>query len=252
MAGERHLNDELWAELSRSPASEGAKAMAAHLASSCDDCERYLAERFDPAMDGAVDRVLLGLAPRPEAPLDEVGWARLRRRLEAQPPRQARWPSLLGMAAGLLLVVGLARLPLSPEPWTLKGTRRITVELFAAQRAADGTVSRVEPGQRVAARGALLLRYHATESGRAVLFVQRGSASPEPLGSFALTAGTEDLRTGTSHAALSLEGETGPLTLWLVAAPEGRPLTPAGAASALHSGTPEGGLAVARLEIVVR
>ena len=52
-----------------------------HLASPCDTCEEFLAQSTTDGLDGQVDALLLALAPRSAAALDEVGWMRLKRRL---------------------------------------------------------------------------------------------------------------------------------------------------------------------------
>jgi hypothetical protein len=96
----------------------------------------------------------------------------------------------------------------------------------------------VDPGAAVPDGDVLLLRYHATEAGSALLFRQRDGQAPEALGRFPLEAGTHDLEGPQGLAGVSLEGEVGAVTLWMVASPAGEtPPAEAAVREALEEGT---------------
>ncbi len=231
-----------------------------HLASPCDTCEEFLAQHAGPELlDGRVDALLLGLAPRQEAPLDEVGWRRLKRRMRTS-AHLGRWMGggLAALAACLLAVVFVPRLvarPSQQQPGSgVKGTSRIALELAAVVRSADGQLQRLDPGAVVPPEDVLLLRYHATEAGSALLFQQVGDRHPELLGSFSLEAGTHDLEGPQGLTGVSLSGEQGPVTLWLVASPAGEELSSEEVQAALVGGTLQGDnpLSVARIDVFVQ
>lgn len=231
-----------------------------HLASPCDICEEFLAQHpGTDALDGQVDALLLGLAPRREAPLDEVGWMRLRKRLRTSAHPTRRWVGVAAaVAACLLAVVLVPRLiarPSEEQPWDgVKGSRRIALELAAVARSAEGQLRRLDPGAAVHPEDVLLLRYHATEAGSALLFQQEGDGRPELLGHFSLEAGTHDLAGPQGLTGVSLSGEEGPVTLWLVAAPMGEALSPEEIQEALVGGAARGDypLSVARFDVFVQ
>ena len=99
----QHLSPEALRALESGDAQVRAH-FAAHLAGDCERCELFLAELEGPGLlDGEVDRLLLSLAPPAAAPLDEVGFARIRRALRASPSR--RW---VGVSVGALAACFLA------------------------------------------------------------------------------------------------------------------------------------------------
>ena len=230
-----------------------------HLASPCDTCEEFLAQHpGTDTLDGQVDALLLGLAPPREAPLDEVGWMRLQKRLRTSSHR-GRWMGVAAaVAACLLAVVLVPRLigsPSTEQPWDgVKGSRRIALELAAVARSAEGELRRLDSGAAVPPEDVLLLRYHATEAGSALLFQQVADGKPELLGQFSLEAGTHDLAGPEGLTGVSLSGEEGPVTLWLVAAPAGEALPPEEVQEALVGGTVRGDfpLSVARFDVLVQ
>jgi hypothetical protein len=201
-----------------------------HLVSPCDACEEFLAQHpGTDALDGQVDALLLGLTPRQEAPPDEVGWMRLRRRMRTSNHFE-RWVGVASaLAACVLAVVLVPRLVSTPPtelPWSgVKGSSRIALELVAAVRSQDGQLRRLDPGATVGPEDVLLLRYHATEAGRALLFQQAAEGPPKLLGSFSLQAGTHDLGS-PDIIGVSFSDESGPVTLWLVASAAGEELSP--------------------------
>jgi hypothetical protein len=254
----KHLD----AQALRALAAKAPEAVAwfrEHLASPCDTCEEFLAQHPDAdLLDGRVDALLLGLAPPRQAALDEVGWMRLKRQLRTS-AHLKRWMAVAGaVAACLLAVVLVPRLVKSPSTGTdwdgVKGSKRISLELAAVARSADGQLRRLDPGALVHAEDVLLLRYHATEAGTALLFQQAGDGAAELLGSFSLEAGTHDLGDPRGLTGISLTGEQGAVTLWLVAAPLGEELIAEQVREALVGGTAREDylLSVARFDVSVQ
>ncbi len=192
-----------------------------HLGTGCEECLRFLeTDSSTPELDGEVDRLLLGLAPAAEASLDEVGFQRMMRRAKAP-----RWRVPLASAAAVAaaLLVGVFSLRAGPVgdggEAGLKGGARIALDLSAAVQTASGELQRAELGQPLPDSSTLLLRYHATERGQALLLKATGEKL-EPLGTFALNPGTHDLSApGGGVAGLSLQGESGRVQLYLVASP---------------------------------
>jgi hypothetical protein len=121
-------------------------------------------------------------------------------------------------------------------------------------RSAEGQLRRLDPGAAVPPEDVLLLRYHATEAGSALLFQQRESGTPELLGSFSLQAGTHDLEGPQGLAGVSLSGEAGAVTLWLVASTAGEELSAEEVQQALVEGRLREGnpLSVARFDVFVQ
>jgi hypothetical protein len=69
----------------------------------------------------------------------------------------------------------------------------------------------------VPARGALLFRARSPIDGQGTLIVQRELGRPEAMQkSLSVPAGLSDLRAPSGVAALTLEGERGALTVWLI------------------------------------
>ncbi|HEX8705708.1 MAG TPA: hypothetical protein VF815_43135 [Myxococcaceae bacterium] len=257
----KHLDaDTLRTLASREP--EAVAYFREHLASPCDTCEEFLTQHPGTDwLDGQVDALLLGLAPPREAPRDEVGWMRLRRRLRGG-SHAGRWAAAATALAACLLGVVLVPRLLNPQPSIptqelydgVKGSSRIALELAAVARSADGQLRRLDAGAAVPAEDVLLLRYHATEAGSALLFQQREGGTPELLGSFPLQAGTHDLQGPQGLAGVSLSGEAGAVTLWLVASVPGEELSAEEVQQALVGGTLREGnpLSVARFDVFVQ
>jgi hypothetical protein len=207
--------------------------LRAHLQEPCEECERLL-EKCS-ALDGEVDAALLRLAPSSAAPIgfDEVGFQRVWRQVK---PRGGRYLVPAFAAAAAVLAIGFftALRPAVDPAGGLKGNPRIAVELSAAMQDSAGVVRRVEPGEVLPSTGVLLLRYHATEEGRAILLRRASAGPPEPLGTFALVPGTHDLRAGADLAGIPLSSGGGDLTLYLVAAPFAEALTLESARAAIE------------------
>ncbi|RJS19283.1 hypothetical protein DRW03_23295 [Corallococcus sp. H22C18031201] len=229
-----------------------------HLAAPCDTCEDFLATHDGPGLlDGLADAALLGQGPKPLAPaLDEVGLARIRRALRGPSSALGRWSVALGAIAACVLALVLVPRAKGPGPETgVKGPGgRIALELAVVARGSDGHLRRVDPGAVVPEGDVLLLRYHATEAGSALLFQQRAGQPPELMGRFALESGTHDLEGPEGLTGVSLEGEAGGLTLWLVGAPGEEPLSPEEVGTALRTGAPprEGPLSVERFDVRIQ
>jgi hypothetical protein len=259
-----HLSPEVLSALESGDARVRAH-FAQHLAEECEVCERFLATHEGPGLlDGQVDRLLLALAPPREAALDEVGFARIRRGLRAAPRR--RWGAAVGVGAALaasLLVVFATQRGATPydteqgitEQGIKGATGQLELELSVAARGADGALRRLDAGAEVAQEDVLLLRYHASEAGTALLFQQREGEAPELLGRFPLQPGTHDLAGEAGLAGVGLQGEVGPLRLLLVGMPAGQALDPDAVSAALagvNDSTPELGLQAARFDVQVR
>ncbi len=231
---------------------------ADHLAAECEVCERFLAELEGPGLlDGRVDRALLALAPPREAALDEVGFARIRRALRSGPTR--RWGTALGVGAALaasLAVVVMTQREGAPEYTTEQGikgaTGQLELELSVAARGADGALRRLDPQAVVTDADVLLLRYHASEAGTALLYLQREGEAPELLGRFPLNPGTHDLAGEAGLAGVGLQGEAGALRLLLVGVPASQPLDAEAVQAAIAGeSTVDLGLQVSRFDVRV-
>ena len=187
-----------------------------HLAAPCEECERFLAEHEGPGLlDGEVDAILLSLAPRREAPAGELGFERVRRALRKGEDR-ARFSALAGIAAGLLVVFAVEQLA-RPRDEGLKGAAPISIELAASALLPSGRIARLDPGATVSEGDTVLLRYHATDQGSAVLLVQRDGAAPEVLATFEVLPGIHDVRGPGGLWGYSTSGVRGVVRLWLVA-----------------------------------
>ncbi len=264
----KHLDTDALSALSRREPAAVAY-FREHLAAPCDACEEFLATHSGPdLLDGQVDALLLGLGPAAakEAPLNELGLARVRRGLREPRPGLQRWGMAAGAIAACLLAVVLVPRLRAEDPSVQAGTAtewdgvkgpggRIALELAVVARGADGGLRRLDPQSQVADADVLLLRYHATEAGTALLFQQRAGQAPELLGRFPLEAGTHDLEGPQGLAGVSLEGETGPVTLWLVGATGGQEPSPDAVREVLVGGSAareQSRLAVTRFDVSVR
>jgi hypothetical protein len=232
-----------------------------HLTHPCEQCMEFLAKTPGPGLlDGQVDALLLHLAPAQpeEPPLDEVGYARVRRGLRGPSPVWRKVAAGVALAAGLagLVVLTRAQVPHGQETasWDgLKGVGRLALEMSVVAREPSGDLRRMDPGATASDNEVLVLRYHSTEAGEALLFQRRDGMEPELLGQFPLQAGTHELEGPQGLVGLSLEGEAGPLTVWLVGFPSGQALPADEVREALTRGDMEelSALAVNRFDLLV-
>src|SRR5689334_5581079 len=94
----QHLDEQTWALLDANDPL-AVRHFAAHLSHPCETCETFLAgQQTVDGLDGTVDAQSL---PRIDAPLDEVGFARLRRRQRGS----QRWAVVAGAIAVAAVVV---------------------------------------------------------------------------------------------------------------------------------------------------
>jgi hypothetical protein len=204
-----HLDATTWAALQ----AADDPALLAHVAEGCEQCDAFLATL--PGFEGAVDASLLRVAPT-RVNDSELAWARFKR-----PPRRIAWRSV-GMAAAALLALSLVGGALAwrdgNASWLgLKGDGPASVELRAATRDVKGDLVALEPNASVRADSTLVFRVESTLAGPAQLFVQRGTRQPELVAAVKLEGGVQELDRADGLLGFSLEGERGPVVLWLVA-----------------------------------
>ena len=185
---------------------------------------------------------------------------RLRRRLRGG-SHAGRWIAAATALAACLLGVVLVTRQRGPEgsetrgAWDgVKGASRISLEMAVVARSAEGALRRLDSGAAVPEADVLLLRYHATEAGTGLLFQQSDGGPVELLGRFPLQAGTHDLQGPQGLAGVSLEGESGAMTLWLVGFPTGETPSPEEVRATLESGGTRGQdkLSIARFDVRVQ
>jgi hypothetical protein len=189
-----------------------------------------------------------------------VGYARLREALRGPGHPWRLVGVTMAMAAGLAGLFVLTRAQLPPPgqrqgAWDgVKGVGRLALEMSVVARGPDDSLRRMDPGTTASDEEVLVLRYHSTEAGEALLFQQRDGAAPELLGRFPLQAGTHELEGPQGLVGVSLEGESGPLSLWLVGFPSGQVPPPEKVREALTRGDMEEGsvLAINRFDLHVR
>lgn len=227
-------------------------ALLAHVQEGCEVCDAFL--ESVAGLDGEVDRALLALAPRPPS-TDELAWARLRRHRRARP-----WTHFAAAAAALVLIGGgaLALIPPEEKPGTgLKGSANARLELRAALKSSNGTLTAIVDGAEVSSADALVFQVRSGVAGPARLYVQRGAAEPVELAQLGLVEGAQELEwdganesgePGEHLIGFSLSGERGPLTVWLVASET--PSSAEAALAAIRVGGSEG-LAVAQVRVNV-
>lgn len=251
----RHLDTQALREL----AARDPQAVAwfrEHLARPCEQCETFLMEAEGPGLlGGQVDWLLLSLAPaRQPAAVDDVAVARLRRALRRplRPWLAAAAATALAAGVATLLVPSPGSEPRPAEPWSgTKGVGTLGLELSVVARGPQGQLRRLDPGGSASEQEVVVLRYHATEAGEALLYQQRTGQPPELLGRFALSAGTHELEGPQGLLGLSLQGESGPLSLWLVAFPSGQEPAQAQVRAALANPRGDEGLELERFDLQV-
>lgn len=214
-----HLNEDAFRKLAAGD-GDAIAHFRGHLAQACERCEEFLAEHATaPALEALVDLALERLQPA-DPPLDELSFARLRRRMRRdrlRTPLAALAAMVLAVGSGALILPELLRAG-GEQPVGIKGGPRLGLELSVASRRPDGGLVQLDPGAAASAADTLILRYHSTDVARAVLW-KMDTAGPSSLGEFSLEPGTHDLKTDTGIAGIRLTGERGSVRFALVAAP---------------------------------
>ncbi|MFZ5470601.1 MAG: hypothetical protein ACOZIN_14295 [Myxococcota bacterium] len=222
-----HLDENLLEALFAQPAVH--RELVEHLAQGCEVCDTFLEKSGPSLLDGLADALLLEAAGPRSSPFNEVGWRRVERAR-----RRPRRFAVAGVAASLL-AAGIAAIVFVRPPDEDKGIKanagRLVLELSAAAQSPDGTVRRVSDGARVRPDDVIVFRAHSSEAGVAALWLQSADSKPRLLGEVPLEAGTNDLRLRGELAGVSLAGESGSVTVWVVAS---RTPTSLGPAEALH------------------
>lgn len=242
-----HLSDDILRKLDAGTlARPEAASLAAHLAAPCEACEAFLASRGRAgALDGAVDRALLGLAPPPAtAAGHDLEFARIQRALRPA-SRARRWLPGLAVAAALA-VAGLAGLrlarPPSPAGWDgEKGSAVQAVPLrlrFLVVTPAVGgppTLERGLSGQDVPASASLQFQLELGRPAHVLLArAGRGGGAPEVFLSTRLPAGRHVVSVDGRPAAYPLAALAGPQRFLALASES--PLGPQDAARAAALG----------------
>lgn len=238
-----HLDDATWQRLWKDPGS--ARSMLEHLREGCEVCDGWIAER--PELDGDVDRLLLALSPR-EAPLDEMGWRRLRARLGKERRSLA---AVIALAAGLAVVVGATLAVRSlvhvPTGTDLKGSGRVMMDVVAARQLPTGAFEQLPPGGKVPRGSTLAFRVTSPVDGPARVFLQRAQEVPEELAQLRVRSGANQLAQDSGLFGVNLEDEQGLVRVWVVA--HESPFDVPEALKAIASDTSP--LAVGRVEVFV-
>ena len=238
-----HLDDATWQRLWSDPAS--VRSMLEHLGEGCDVCDAFIASR--PELDGEVDRLLLSLSPK-TAPMDELGWRRLKARM-GKPSRTA--VALIALAAGLAVLVGAGLVVVrGSSPLTapgLEGDARVFMTVVAARQLETGGFEQLSSSGTVPKGSTLAFRVTSPVDGPARVFLQRGKELPEELAQLRVRSGVSQLEQDSGLFGVNLEDERGPVTVWVVAHD-----TPFDAAAALRAITLSASpLAVGRVEVIV-
>lgn len=209
-----HLTPERLQALFASSAPD--EALLAHLEAGCETCEAVLAA--SPLLDGAVDAALLALVPRP-AVTDAPPW---RGEAPAARPAKRRLPWAAGaVAAATLLAVLLAPRLLSTgapgeEPGVKGVDAPVALSLQVAVQRGDAGFEALADGATVRAGEVLILRTEASRAARGWVLLQRGDGPAEALEAVALPVGAHVLERELGLLGVSLDGESGPITVWVV------------------------------------
>lgn len=190
--------------------------LLAHLEAGCETCEAVLAA--SPLLDGEVDAALLALVPRP-AVSDAPPW---RGEAPASRPAKRRSPlAAVALAAAALVAVVLApRLFSTSTPQTEGGVKGVDAPVglsvqLAVQRG-DAGFEALADGATVRAGDVLIVRADASRAARGWVLLQRGDGPAEALEAVSLPAGAHVLERDLGLLGVSLDGESGPITVWVV------------------------------------
>jgi hypothetical protein len=224
MAGQptRHLDARTWEALQADPKAD--PALFEHVASGCEQCDAVISSCVEP-LDGALDAALLSLAPPSGEALDELGWMRLRKQLKPAQPTRGGQPffivfalaATLALTAGAVFTSGSGSLHRGPDGLKGSSTTGPQLQLSAARKrgAADSFV-RLDDGAQLEQGSVLVFQATSSIEGPARVFLQRAGAPPSEVGQTALEAGTHELQTETGILGVSLDGERGAVTVWVV------------------------------------
>lgn len=204
--------------------TDGDAALLAHLEAGCETCDAALAHCAP--LDADVDVTLLRLAP------PRIGAARPTPQPAPPVPQPTRLPrAAMLVAAAATLTVGAWWWPRGADDGLKGAPLPPAIELSVAVRARDGAFHPLGAGEAVSARDTLVFRAQTSLAAEGLLLLQRGSARPEVLGAVHLTGGPQLVQGDDGLLGVSLEGEQGDVTLWLVAGP--RAPSPAEAVAAI-------------------
>jgi hypothetical protein len=219
-----------------------ARALAKHLESDCELCERFLAERdradeLDGVSDAAID---LAFPPR-RMEDDELAFARLQRRLRGT-NRGRRWILASGAIAATLLVAAIAGtlvrrpgVPPSGEAWDgVKGSghRAPAVHLRLATMGPAGDALPAASSERIDPAASLLFEVESDRSTEVVLARVAPDGSAELLWREHVKAGRTVVGSGGRAAAYRVSGLAGRQRFIVVA---GAGLDPARAEQAVKA-----------------
>lgn len=235
-----HLDTARWAALQL----QRDEALLQHVAEGCERCDAFLEGL--PGFDGEVDRALLALAPRAPSPPEALEAFKALRRRQRRPRRLALWAGAAAAAFGALVAVGLR----PPPPWNgEKGTAAAVLQVRAAIQSSAGTLTPIDDGAQVPQGAALVFQVNSSIAGPGQLFLQRGEQAPVALTQVGLVHGAQELaRGGDGLLGVSLQGERGPLSVWLVAA-EGQVSQERALEAIRAGGTAAVGVARVRVEV---
>lgn len=193
---------------------EEARALAQHLAGTCERCERFLAERTQAdELDGRGDAAIDAAFPLPAVPSDDLAFARIERRLRAGEPRR-RHLLAAGAIAASLAVAGVAGLlvgrqaspPIPGASWDgVKGEARAPrVRLRFARLDDAGEAIRGQTGEAYGRDAKLVFELELDRAGSVALARVQPGGEPEVLWRRALPAGRAIVGEGGRAAAYPL------------------------------------------------
>jgi len=230
-----------------------ARALAAHLARPCEECEAFLSSRAqaDP-VDGRVDRALAAFADPGSAAGNDLEYARIERALRGGRSRRRLAP-LAAVAAAVLAVgavalkIGLDQAQPGRDDWDgVKGLGAPAVPLrlrfLVVLPGEAGGPPRLEKGASgvaVPARAGLQFQVEAAVRAHAALVRVSPSGEEEAFWRGDLSPGSPlEVTVGGRPAAYPLEGLAGPQRFVLLASPE--PLASERIAAAARALAPPG------------
>lgn len=243
------------------PAGE-ARALAEHLATDCEVCERFLAERTGTdALDGRSDAAIDRAFPPGPLPDDDLAFARVLRRLRAGGGARRRLLVTGAIAASLLAVAVAATLLRRSSPageaWNgVKGARvdGPVVRLRFARLGASGEAVAGKSGDRIDRGASLVFEVESARGGEVALARVTSDGTVEPLWQERVAPGKTVVGSGGRAAGYPL-ADRGSQRFVVV---EGERLDPAQIEAAARAfaasgpGATSSGLSCDGVEVVVR